>query len=81
MEVTADNLKNLHHGTILEHKTLKNKDGTPKRCRVNGNLKTWVTRPNEFAMPVKAGLYTFFFLTEKNSHEWTLPEKKEKNND
>lgn len=75
MEVNIENLSNLDRGFILEHKILKNKDGSPKRCRVNGKLKTWVTRPNEFAMPVKQGLYSFFYLTEKNAHEWDIPKK------
>lgn len=27
------------------------------RCRVSGKLKTWKTRPNDWKLPVKYGLY------------------------
>jgi hypothetical protein len=59
-------------GTIFEHNTLQNADGTPLRCRVNGKCKTWKTRPEEFRLPVKHGLKTCFYLTQANCHEWNL---------
>lgn len=57
-------------GGRFEHKTLKNSDGTPARCRANGRCKVWVTRPNEFRLPVKHGLKNTFYLTPANAHEW-----------
>ena len=46
----------------------KNADGTCVRWRVNGKVKTWKTRPGEFKIPVKHGLYDYGYITEKNLH-------------
>lgn len=56
----------------LHHVSWKNADGTPVRCRVNGQCKTWKTRPNEFRLPVKYGLKTCFYITQDNCNEWEL---------
>lgn len=56
----------------LHHKTLKNADKTPVRCRVNGVCKTWKTRPSEFRLPVKYGLRECFYITENNAADWIL---------
>jgi len=56
----------------LYHKTLKGSDGEPVRCRVNGKCKTWKTRPDEFKLPVKYGLYQYFYITQDNAHEWSV---------
>lgn len=37
------------------------------RVRVTGQCKTWKTRPNEFRVPVKYGLYESGELTERNA--------------
>ncbi len=58
----------------LHHKTLKNTDGTPKKCRVNGRCKTWKTRPGKFRLPVKQYPNTYFYITEDNGDDWGLPE-------
>jgi len=59
----------------------KNADGTAVRWRVNGKVKTWKTRPGEFKIPVKHGMYDYGYITEKNLHmfhlngscrQWTL---------
>lgn len=41
-----------------------------RRYRRNGATKTWVTRPLEFRVPVKFGLYEYGYLTELNAHEF-----------
>jgi hypothetical protein len=61
--MTADN---------FEHTTLKNRDGSPLRTRRNGKTQTWKTRPEEFRIPVKHGLYDYFNITQNNCHEWTV---------
>lgn len=33
------------------------KDGKVRRARRSGRLKTWKTRPNDYRLPVKYGLY------------------------
>jgi hypothetical protein len=60
----------LRHGTTLHHKTVKNADGSPCRCRVTGKCKTWKTRPDEFRLPVKYGLRQSFYIEPRNAHEW-----------
>lgn len=61
----------LSPGTTLHHTTLRNADGTPLRARVNGKCKVWVTRPDEFSLPVKHGLRDYFYITPLNAHKWT----------
>jgi len=55
---------------VFHHITEKNSDKTPVRCRVNGVCKTWKTRPNEFSLPVKHGLYSYFYLSQDNAGDW-----------
>ena len=73
--VTLAQVKQLHHSQTLYHKDLKNADGSSLRARVNGQLKLWKTRPNEFQLPMKHGMRDSFYLNEKNAHEWTLTPK------
>jgi hypothetical protein len=54
------------------HRTARNADGTPVRCRKNGQLKLWKTRPTEFRLPVKYGLREYFYITEFNSGDWVV---------
>jgi hypothetical protein len=54
----------------FHHKTLRNSDKTPVRCRKNGKCITWKTRPTEFKLPVKVGLRGTGYLTERNASEW-----------
>lgn len=55
------------------HVSLKNRDNTPVRCRVNGKCKTWVRKPEDFRLPVKYGMYECFYITPANANEWSLP--------
>lgn len=34
------------------------------RCRRNGKTQLWKTRPTEFRIPVKAGMYTYGNVTQ-----------------
>ena len=56
----------------FEHVTLKNADGTPLRVRANGACKTWKTRPIEFRLPYKYGLYAYGYITERDAHNWNI---------
>ena len=51
--------KQLTYGDILEHKTLKNKNGSPMRFRVSGNVQTWKRDKNRIRVPLKHGLYDY----------------------
>jgi hypothetical protein len=59
------------HGT-LHHTTLKNADGSPVRCRVNGKCKVWKRQPSAFRLPVKHGLKFCFYIEQHNAHEWSV---------
>ena len=71
-------LRNIYHrkalmeGRIFFHKTLKNKDGSQMKAKRNGQNKLWKTRPNEFKIPVKQGLYNFGYIDQDNYLDWTL---------
>lgn len=70
--ITKQIATNAHYRQIFHHLTIKNADGSPARCRVNGKCHTWKTRPNEFRLPVKYGLKDCFYITERNASEWVL---------
>jgi len=42
------------------------------QCRPNGQCKTWKTRPAEFQLPVKYGLYEYAYLTQDNTGDFHL---------
>lgn len=52
------------------HRFERNADGTPLRCRKNGQLKNWKTRPGDFRQPVKYGPKNSFHLTPANIADW-----------
>ena len=42
--------------------------------RANGKCQTWKTRPEDFKLPVKHGLYTYGYITQDNAHLFTVKE-------
>lgn len=40
------------------------------RVRISGKCQTWKTRPNEFRLPVKHGLYEHGEINEKNCQDF-----------
>ena len=70
--LTLADISNLSHRSILCHKVLKNKDGSALRCRINGKIKTWKTRPGEFQVPVKHGLRDCFYINQNTISDWYL---------
>ena len=62
------------HATILYHRANRNADGTALRARTNGRCKVWVTRSDEFKLPMKYGMYEAFYITEWNANQWSLVE-------
>lgn len=55
------------------HMKMKNADGTPLRVRRTGQTQTWVTRPNEWRIPVKYVLRDGAYITQQSAHLWCLP--------
>lgn len=66
--ITTEQAKSAKYGNIFLMKDETNADGSPVRWRVNGKVQTWKTRPNEFKVPVKHGLYDYSYVTEMNLH-------------
>lgn len=44
--------------------------GKSERWRRNGATKTWKTRPGEFRIPIKHGLYTYGEITDRTAYMW-----------
>lgn len=63
-------------GLVFGHVSLKNVDGSIYKCRQNGQVKTWKTRPDHFVIPVMRGLYQYGYiqnsLVDNNSNEWNI---------
>lgn len=72
--ITYDQAVKLSPGEIIHHITQKNSDKTPLRARVTGQIKIWKTRPGEFRLPVKYGLYTSFYINDTNANNWEIPQ-------
>lgn len=70
--ITKEQAVGLVRGQRLKSTTMKDSQGQPIQCRVNGKAKTWVTRPESFCMPAKRGLWTFFYITEDNAKYWEV---------
>lgn len=52
----------------------KNKKGEPHKVRRSGKTQIWKTRPDEFKIPVKFGLYQSLYITHLNAHEFAVTE-------
>jgi hypothetical protein len=64
--LTKEDALKLTYGNLVSMNNEKNYDGTCCRWRVTGKIKTWKTRPEEFKVPLKHGMYDYGYLTEKN---------------
>lgn len=56
--------------SLLWHRTSRNRKGQAHSVRQSGRLKTWKTRPDDFRVPWKFGLYENGEVTHNNAHEW-----------
>jgi len=46
----------------------------PNNWRASGKCKTWKTRPEEFKLPIKFGLYESSYLTHENCNLFEVAE-------
>ncbi len=72
--ITKEQALQLRHGDELHYRECKRIIGprggvsyTVERWRVNGVTKTWKTRPDEFQVPIKYGLYAYSYITNDNA--------------
>lgn len=71
--LTKQQAMSLKHGDILHHVKLRGSDNLPVRVRVSGRCVTWKTRPAEWRLPVKYGLYRSLDINQLNACLWCLP--------
>lgn len=76
--ITKEQAMGFKVGQVLEHIHFKNKDGTPRRCRVTGQVKCFDSSRASFHIPVKYGLFNCFFIDTHNAGEWNVPETEKK---
>ena len=70
--MTLTEAKKLRRGQIVYLKGEHDSDGSPSKCKVNGKVQTWKTRPAEVKVPVKRGLYEYGYITHNKLHLFTL---------
>lgn len=70
--VTKEQAETLPFNSKLQHVSAKDSRGLPKQVRVSGKCKTWKTRPGDFKLPVKYGLFASGYITPSNAHEWQV---------
>jgi hypothetical protein len=73
--ITLEQAKRLTVGQLLYHVSNRNADDTPQRWKVNGKVKTWKTRPEAVRVPIKHGLRSGDYLTQRDLHLVCLTEE------
>jgi uncharacterized protein (TIGR02996 family) len=61
--ITLDQAKQLEYGQTLYHVTRRNADGTARRWRVTGKVKTWKRDASKVYVPLKHGMYGYDSLS------------------
>jgi hypothetical protein len=72
MSLTLEQAKRLHVGQRLEQTNATNADGTLKRWKVNGQVKTWKRTPGKVRIPVKHGLWEYGTISEHQLGDFQL---------
>ena len=62
MPITLKQAKQLTYGDVIYSNQFTNANKTPRRWRVNGQVKIWKRDPNRIQIPVKYGLYNHAYL-------------------
>ena len=71
--ITKEVAEKLKHGTELYSSLRKDSRGNPSKVRVSGKCQTWKTRPDDFSLPVKFGLYeSFRIVNDEFAKHWHL---------
>ena len=66
MPITLEQAKQLQYRQTLYHVSNRNADGSPQRWRVNGAVKLWKRSPERIQVPIKHGLYSYDYITERD---------------
>lgn len=70
--ITANQAKGLRYSQYVYLIGEYDSDGQPSKAKVSGKVQTWKTRPNDFKVPLKRGLYDTGYLTPSNANNFTL---------
>jgi hypothetical protein len=62
--LTLEHAKTLRPGDIVYQKDAHNSDGTNRRWKVNGKVKTWKRDSSRIRVPIKHGLYSYDYIDE-----------------
>lgn len=62
--ISVKEARRLRVGDILYHNFYKNKDGSPQRWKVNGEIKIWKGDKNKIEIPIKNGIQGLDIITE-----------------
>ena len=63
--ISLEQAKNLKFGDRIFITDRTNKKGDKQCWKVNGQVQTWKRSPDRVKVPIKHGLYSFDYLTEK----------------
>lgn len=72
--ITKLSIISLPIGSTIYFRMGSNADGSPVRWRINGKVKLWKTRPDEFKVPIKYGLKQCDYITHLNADMFYLTE-------
>lgn len=72
--ITVEQAIGLKFGQTIYDVEQRGSDGRAVRWRVNGQVKTWKTRPSHFKIPVKHGLYNYGYVTHENAMFYSVNE-------
>ena len=73
--LTLERAKNLTHRDMLYHRIYKNADGSHERWRVNGMVKRWKREPDRIRVPIKHGLYNYWYVYHDTLEFWLIGEE------
>ena len=73
--ISLKQAKRLKPGNTVYHVINRNADNTPQRWKVNGKVKTWTKSLDRVSVPIKHGLYSYDYITERDLHLISTTEK------
>ena len=68
--MSPNEAKGLQFGEKLHLHILRGNARGTERWRVNGQVRTWKRTPERFLVPLKHGLYDYFYMSENNCIEF-----------
>ena len=71
-ELTLEQAKALRPRDTLYSTVSGNRQGEPRKAKVNGAVKVWKRDPSQVQVPWKHGLYEYGYVTEHSLDEWSL---------